>query len=119
MLDFSRPRERQTLKYFVPVDIDSVSWPSMLKAFVGGINRILKARNIRHNQSQPRRSSLTGRVFNIVQPSWPDHLNFLQLNPRFCCFDRIPVRHTLLRGCTATLVRGAFSAGDLNIFYRM
>jgi len=45
----------------------------------------------------------------------------LPLDPRFCHFNRASVRHAPRRGCTvkATLVRGVFAGGDLDVFCKI
>ena len=125
----------KTLQYFGPIDIDSTSLPSMLKAFVG-IILLAEVRSSFHTSPTP------GRYFDRSHPAILNcdaailrrshrptvvagSYKIFRLDPRLCYFDRTSVRHAPRGCCTlrATLARGvvagALAGYDLKVFCKI
>jgi hypothetical protein len=132
--------EGKTLQYYGPIDIDidSVHSPSMLKAFVG-IILLAEIASTWFHTSPTSAKAPPGRSFGVsptaarnrdaaIAQAHSYHstvvagsYQFLPLDPRLCHFHRTSVRHAPRRGCTvrATLVRGVFAGGNLNVFCKI
>ena len=127
-------RQGKTLQYYGPInfDVDSVDSPSMLKAFVGTI--LLAETWFHGSPTSPKvtyfSESLTAirnRDAGIAQAQScrlvvaAGSYQVLPLDPRLCHFNRTSVHHAPHRGCSlkATLVRGIWAGGNLNVFCKI
>jgi hypothetical protein len=108
----------------------------MLKAFVG-IILLAEISSTWFDTSPASASAPPGRYFSVSQSATRDaaiarahsyhptvvdgSYQVLPLDLRLCHFHRTSVRHAPQRGCTvrATLVRGVFAGGNLNVFCKI
>jgi hypothetical protein len=122
---FQHAEGGQTLRYYGPIDIDPVSSPSMLKAFVGII--WLANDSWFHSSPTPGRyfgPSPTGARQRATALRQAHHYrsgivagsyDVWQLDPRLCHFDRSSIRHAPRHGFTlkAKLETGILTREDV------